>query len=150
MHYLPCKEEALRQELTSIWEKTLKELQQRCVGNDIEEFEEQLKESMHNGYDHLVEANVIASAEVSQNFIEKYNKEISNKLSHGMYHQYEHYFDDLKAMMAEYNNIVQDGPKKEEKLSKFLLDKQEEGALHFIKLLNETFKTDKQMNMERV
>lgn len=105
---------------------------------------------MNNGYDHLIEANVIASSEVCQNFLEKYNKEISNKLNHGIYHQYEHYFDDLKAMMAEYNNIVQDGPKKEEKLFKFLIDKQEEGALHFIKILNETLKTDKTMSNERI
>lgn len=86
MHYLPQKEDALRQEFTSIWDKTLKELQTRCVGGEIDDFEEQLKESMNNGYDHLIEANVIASSEVSQNFIEKYNKEISNKLSHGIYH----------------------------------------------------------------
>lgn len=150
MHYLPWKEDALRQEFTSIWEKTLKELQTRLVGGEVEEIEEQLKESMNNGYDHLIEANVIASSEVCQNFLEKYNKEISNKLNHGIYHQYEHYFDDLKAMMAEYNNIVQDGPKKEEKLFKFLIDKQEEGALHFIKILNETLKTDKTMSNERI
>lgn len=56
----------------------------------------------------------------SQNFIEKYNKEISNKMSHDFYPFYENYIDDIRAMITEYNNTVPDGPKKDEKLFKFV------------------------------
>lgn len=52
--------------------------------------------------------------------------------------------------MTEYNNSVPDGPKKEEKLFKFLLEKQEEGALHFISTVNETLKVEKSLNNERI
>lgn len=53
-------------------------------------------------------------------------------------------------MMTEYNNTVQDGPKKEEKLFKFIVEKQEEGALHFIQVTSESLKIEKSMNIEKI
>lgn len=47
---------------------------------------------MNNGYEHLLEENNSASAEECMNYIEKYNKEICNKLSHEeYYHQVDEY-----------------------------------------------------------
>jgi len=59
------------------------------VGNEIKDYLDQLEEKMNIEYNHLLEDNVYASEEQCNNFIERFNKEISNKMSY--YSTYEEF-----------------------------------------------------------
>ena len=61
---------------------------------------EQLEEKMNIEYNHLLEDNIYASEEQCNSFIDRFNKDISNKMNY--YTNYDEFSQDLVAIMAEY------------------------------------------------